>query len=183
MLRNDMSTLQFQKRIDERNLYQLKNQIASTTKLLNSFRISCKRERREIENLCNERIRLEAIVTEFKSNNEEYLHKIKHAAYEEVKSVLNDSKLLLKVATLSVIESLRSNHELCNFISSVETTSTTNGSNYPSLMSSGQQQQSFNDTYTALILEEAEKLCNKLITEFTNRSIAAAAAAGTIRAS
>ncbi len=44
-----------------------------------------------------------------------------------------------------------------------------------------QQQQSFNDSYTALILEEAEKLYNKLITELTNRVIAAAAAA--IRAS
>jgi hypothetical protein len=56
-----------------------------------------------------------------------------------MKSVLTDGKLLLKFATFSVIESLRSNPELHNFISystSVETTSTTtNGSNYISLMS------------------------------------------------
>jgi hypothetical protein len=39
-----------------------------------------------------------------------------------------------------------------------------------------QQQQSFNDSYTALILEEAEKLYNKLTTELTNRFIGAAAA-------
>ena len=115
-LRNDVSILQFQKRIDERNLYQLNNQIASTTRLLNSFRISCERERREIENLYNEKARLEAIVTEFKNNNEEYLDKIKQVAYEEVGSVLKDSKLLLKFATLSVIESLRSNSELYNFV-------------------------------------------------------------------
>ena len=57
------------------------------------------RERREIENLYNEKARLEAIVTQFKSNNEEYLDKIKQAAYEEVKSVLTDSKLLLEFAT------------------------------------------------------------------------------------
>jgi hypothetical protein len=82
----------------------LNNQIASTTKLLNSFRISCIRERREIENLYKEKVRLEAIVTEFKSNNEEY-NKIKQTAYEEVKSVLTYDKLLLKFATLSVIES------------------------------------------------------------------------------
>src|SRR5215216_2219674 len=62
-LRNDVSILQFQKRIDERNLYQLNNKIASTTKLWNSLRISCERERRKIENLCNEKTRLEAIVT------------------------------------------------------------------------------------------------------------------------
>src|SRR5215211_6935704 len=57
-IRNDISMLQFQKRIDERNLYQLNNQIASTTRLLNSYRISCIRERREIENIDNERARL-----------------------------------------------------------------------------------------------------------------------------
>ena len=49
------------------------NQIASTNRMLNSLRISCKRERREIEHLYNERTRLEATITEFKGNNEEYL--------------------------------------------------------------------------------------------------------------
>src|SRR5215212_4333700 len=89
-LRNNVTAMQFQKQIDERNLYQLKNQIASITKLLYSFRVSCIRERREIEKLCNEKTKLETLVTQFKSNNEEYLDKIKHAAYEEVRSVLND---------------------------------------------------------------------------------------------
>ena len=70
--------------------------------------MSCKRERREIENLYNEKARLEAIVTQFKSNNEEYLDKIKQAAYEEVKSVLTNGKLILEFATLSVIESKKS---------------------------------------------------------------------------
>ena len=102
------------------------------------------------------------------------------AAYEEVKSVLTDSKLLLKFATLSVIESLRSNPELYNFVihnNSNNTTPISYGPNYPSLMLSGRQQQqqrSFEDIYTALILEEAEKLYNKLTTELTNRAIAAA---------
>jgi hypothetical protein len=158
----------------------LNNQIASTTKLLSSFRLSCRRERREIENLYNEKARLEAIVTVFKNDNEEYLDKIKHAAYEEVKSVLTNSKLLLKLATFSVIESLRTNPELYNFVIYDNSNNTTisYGSNYPSLMLSGrqhQQQQSFNDIYTALILEEAEKLYNKLTTELTNSVIAAAA--------
>jgi hypothetical protein len=35
------------------------------------------------------------------------------------------------------------------------------------------QQQSFNDNYTALILEESEKLYNKLMIELTNRVISA----------
>jgi chromosome segregation ATPase len=93
-LRNDVSMLQAQKHTCERNLDQLNNQIATTSRVLNSLHISCERERREIENHCNERARLESIVTEFKSNNEEYLNKIKQAAEENVKSVLTNSKIL-----------------------------------------------------------------------------------------
>ena len=75
---------------------------------MNSFRISCERERREIENLCNEKAKLESIVTEFKNNNEDYIE-IKQAAEEKVKDVLTNGKFLLNFATASVIESLRSN--------------------------------------------------------------------------
>jgi hypothetical protein len=47
------------------------------------------------------------------------------------------------------------------------------GSGYLSLMLSGeQQQQAFNGSYTVLILEEAEKLYNKLTTVLTNSVIA-----------
>jgi hypothetical protein len=140
---------------------------------LSSLRISCIRERREIEKLYNERIRIANLVTQFKNNNEEYLNSIKQAAYEDVKSVLNDSKLLLKFATLSVIESLRSNPELYNFIL-YNISNNTCSYNYLSLMSRGQQQeQAFNDSCTALILEEAEKLYNILTTKLINRVITA----------
>jgi hypothetical protein len=128
----------------------------------------------------NEKTTHEAIVTGFKSNNEEYLDKIKQEAEEKVKSLLIDGKLILKFAILSVIESLRMNPELYNFVifdNSNNNTTISNGSNCPSsLMLSGrQQQQSFNDRYTALILEEAEKPYNKLTTELTNSVISAAA--------
>src|ERR671910_2933814 len=126
--------LQFQRRMDERNLSQLNNQIASTAKLLSSFRISCRRGRSVIENLYNEKARLEAIITEFKSNNEEYLNKIKQAAEEKIKEVLTNVKFLLQFAVASVIESLRSNPELCNFMmdyNSNNAASISYGSNYP----------------------------------------------------
>ena len=105
-LRNDVSMLQSQKHTCKRNLYQLNNQVLTTTRLLNSFRISCERERREIEHLYNEKARLESIVTEFKNNNEEYIE-IKQAAEEKVKDVFSNCKLLLNFAIASVIELLR----------------------------------------------------------------------------
>jgi hypothetical protein len=76
------------------------------------------------------------------------------------------------------------NSELYNFVIH-DNTNIIYGSNYHSLMLSErqQQQQSFNDSYTALILEESEKLYNKLRTELTNRIMAAAANSTAIRAS
>jgi hypothetical protein len=64
--------------------------------------------------------------------------------------IKTNGKILLRFAIASVIESLRRNPELCNFVLNDNDT-TSYGSNYPSLMSSGQQQhqQSFNDSYTA----------------------------------
>ena len=177
--------LQSQKHSCKRSLYQLNNQIAATSRLLNSLHISCEREKREIEDIYNEKVRLKALVTGFKRNNDEYLDKIKQAAEEKVNDVLTNGKLILKFATFSVIESLRSNPELYNFVIYDNSNNTTisYGSNYPSFMLSGrqQQQQSFNDIYTALILEEAQKIYNQLTTELTNGVIAGTAAA--IRAS
>ncbi|MCC2649367.1 MAG: hypothetical protein K0S67_1145 [Nitrososphaeraceae archaeon] len=63
-----------------------------------------------------EKIRIANLVSHFQNNNEEYLNKIKQAAEYKVKDVLRDSLILLKFATLSIIESLRDNHELCNFV-------------------------------------------------------------------
>jgi bifunctional pyridoxal-dependent enzyme with beta-cystathionase and maltose regulon repressor activities len=55
-------------------------------------------------------------------------------------------------------------------------------SNYISLILSGQQPFSYisDDIYTALILEESEKLYNKLTTKLTNEIIAATAAMKTV---
>ena len=175
-LKRELNTLEFNKQQSHRTMAYFNNQIETQRNALTSYRISCIRQRREIEKLYNEKARLEALVTGFKNNNEDYL-KIKRAAEEKVKSVLTDSRLTLKFATLSVIQSLRMNPELYNFvihdISNNDTISY--GSNYLSLLSGEQQQQAFNDRYTAFILEQSEKLYNGLKTELTNRAIAAAA--------
>jgi hypothetical protein len=184
-LKREVNTLEFNKQQSHIALSYYNNQTEMKSKALTSYHISCIRQRREIEKLYNEKVRLEALITGFKSNDEQYL-KIKQISEEKVKDVLNDGKLLLKIATLSVIESLRMNSELYNFISNgasvvtASTTTTTYGSNYPPLMLSGrqhQEQQSFIDSYTALVLEESEKLYNQLTTELTNRVMVAAAAA------
>ena len=130
------------------------------------------------------RQRLESIVTGIKSSNKEY-YKIKEKAKENMKSVSTNGKLLLKFATLSVIESVRTNTKLYNFaiydISTTNNTITTSHeSNSLSLMSGPQHQQSFNDSHPALILEEAEKVYNDLTTKLTDRFIAASIKASSL---
>src|SRR5829696_1975238 len=180
-IKREVNTLEFNKQQSHRTMAYFNNQIETQRNALTSYRISCIRQRRKIEKLYNEKARLEALVTGFKNNNEDYLNKIKQAAEEKVKDVLTNGKLILKFATFSVIESLRSSPELYNFVihDNSNNTPISYGSNYPSSMLLGrqeQQQQSFNDSYTVLILEEGEKLYNKLTTKLTNRGIAAAAA-------
>jgi hypothetical protein len=118
-LKREVSTLEFNKQQSRIALTFFNNQIETQRKALTSYRISCIRERREMENLCNKKARLKALVTGFKNNNEEYL-KIKQVAEDKVKDVLTDSTLLLKSATFPVIESLRS----CNYSVVIVTTIT-----------------------------------------------------------
>jgi transposase len=172
-LKREVNMLEFNKQQSRISLTFFNNKIETQRKALTSYRISCIRERREIRKLYNEKARIENLVTQFKSNNEEYL-KVKQTAEEKVKSVLIEGKILLKFATFSVIESLRSNPELCNFVLYNNSNNiAVYGSNYPSLMMSGQhqQQQSFNDRYTALIIGESEKLYSELTTKLTNSVI------------
>ena len=58
----------------ENNLHTLNDEITSCKALLNSYHALCERKRQEAENLNNEISRLDALVTHFKRNNEEYLN-------------------------------------------------------------------------------------------------------------
>jgi hypothetical protein len=95
---------------------------------------------------------------------------------------LTNGKLLLKFVTLPVIESVRTNAKLyifviCDISTNNNTSTTSYESNSLSLMLSirQQHQQSFNNSHTALILEEPEKLYKDLTTKLTDRLIAATA--------
>jgi hypothetical protein len=105
-LKREVNTLEFNKQQSHIALSYFNNQIEMKSKALTSYRISCIRERREIENLYNEKARIANIVTQFKNNIKEYL-KIKQRVEEEVRSVLMDGKVLLQFALVSEIEAIR----------------------------------------------------------------------------
>ena len=65
--------------------------------------------------LHRQNIRLNALLRQFKNSDEEYL-KIRYAAKQAVESVLSDRRQLLKLALLSLIESLRADPIKFNFL-------------------------------------------------------------------
>lgn len=87
-------------------LEELKTQIQDENQTLDSCRLSCQKEIRKMVQLYRENMRLNALLTQFKDNNEEYL-KVRYTAKQAVRIALADSRQLLKFALLSLIESLR----------------------------------------------------------------------------
>jgi len=74
-LKREVDTLELNKQQSHIALSYFNNQIETQRKALTSYRISCIRQRREIEKLYNEKIRLEAVVTGFKSKMKNILIK------------------------------------------------------------------------------------------------------------
>ena len=127
---------------------------------------------------------METLITRVKSNNEEYL-RIKSTIEEEVKNVLADSKVLLHKAIFSIIETLRNGNNitkdrLISFLakeaievshyrdySYVSSTSTTSSSSSYAEHNLAQHIEDSKDT----ILEEAEKLYNRMMIDLTDTII------------
>jgi hypothetical protein len=149
-----------------------KSTLQALTKTLESCSLHHKEQIKKIADLHNKKIALEELVKRFENNNEEYL-KIKQTVKHEVSSILSDGKVLLRLALYSLIESIRndpvkySSLFLCNNIPS--TTMTNSSYMY------GEQQQYllvqdyFIEHYSAILLNEAEKLYNSLVKDLTNR--------------
>jgi hypothetical protein len=89
---------------------KLSDQISELSNTRDSYRSSCEEERRQMVELHQKMIRLEALVNDFQDNNEEYLKIIKTVG-EEVLSVLSNPKVFLRFALLSITESIRNDPE------------------------------------------------------------------------
>jgi predicted RNase H-like nuclease (RuvC/YqgF family) len=92
-------------------LEDLKSQIQNAKQMLNSYRLSCQKEVSKILQLHRQSMRLNALLRQFKNSNEDY-HKIRYTAEQAVRS----GRQLLKLALLSLIESLRADPIKFNFL-------------------------------------------------------------------
>ncbi|MGA9169441.1 MAG: hypothetical protein WBZ20_04765, partial [Nitrososphaeraceae archaeon] len=117
-------------------------------------------------------------VKHFENNNEVYYIKIRKTVEEKVHSVLSDRKMLLRLALLSLTESMRKDPDkfnafiFCDNKSSSSTTQTRGYSQHYDTAPYGQQQQQYpSQDCIDVLLEEAEKLYNKLVKELVDESI------------
>ena len=131
-------------------------------------------------------IRLNALLRQFKNSDEEYL-KIRYAAKQAVESVLSDSRQLLKFAILSLTESLRTDPTKFNFLIhgmpppltiSKPTIIDHAGSSSKYYVKSFyySNQNSYVETLTEVIVNEAASLYEKMVNDFANQTMTNAAA-------
>ena len=115
----------------------------------------------------------EAFVKQFENNNEEYV-KIRKTVEEKVHSIMSDRRMVLKLALLSLIESMRKDPDKhSHLIYNNNTPSApprTQATDYHTAPY-GQQQRYPSQAYTDMLLEETEKLYNKLAKESVDEII------------
>ena len=97
------------------NLVELKSQIQNANMRLNTYHLSCQKEVKKTLELHRQNMELNSLLRQFKNNDENYL-KIKYAAKQAVESVLSDRRQLLKLALLSLIESLHADPIKFNYL-------------------------------------------------------------------
>jgi hypothetical protein len=142
-------------------------------KRLDSIRLDCEKELAQRDQLYQKRMKIEAAVRAFENNNEEYI-KIRNTVEEKVHSVLSDKKTLLKLALLSLTDSMRKDSDKYSrllYHNNTPSNADYNNQCYAASYTYGQQQQHSSQDYIDVLIEEAEKLYNKLAKELGNESI------------
>jgi DNA-binding CsgD family transcriptional regulator len=182
-LKKELAILEFQKHNSVIILQELSNQITHLHSTSESYRSSLQEEALELNRLRIQKKKLEAIIEEIQNNDRYYL-RIKHTAQQQVEGILRNSRELLKLALVSITESIRNNPSKFNFLfdgmssspSSITlpidySGSSQNYSPYPYTYKQYPSQDNYTKVYTDTLLDEAEKLYSKMVKDFTNKTI------------
>jgi transposase len=171
-LKRGVDSLEPRKLEAERTLNDLHDQIDRAEKMQKWLETERHEEEDNKDQLESEKIRLEQLVKQFKHNNQEYL-KIERKIQSKVTNLLSDGKGVLKVAVDSLMKSMRKDpQKYINLIYYNQNSSASRYTEYKYI--NGQPYASsdyFREVYKSILLEEAEKLFNKLVKELTEQMI------------
>ena len=109
-LKSEVKSLEAKKGGLIRTIQEYDNQLRVLGKSFDNYCRLCQEEEVKLSILQKERLKAEALVTQFQENNREYL-KIRNVVEEKVYSVLSNGVVLLKLAVSTIIHSMRNNPE------------------------------------------------------------------------
>ena len=174
-VKREVSSLEFKKLEAEKTLNDLFHQIDSLENMVEWLQTSCQEEEDSLDELEQKKIRLKRLVKQFKENDAEYLM-IKRTVQNKVSNLLLDGKGILKVALNSLMESMRADpQKYRDLINYNRNSSAGNIAWQYTRYNHGQQPfasfDNFYEEYESTIINDAEKLYNKLVKEWTEQII------------
>lgn len=182
-LRMEAASLEARSQNAARTLEQLNYVILETQNTLDHYELQRKLQREELDKIFYQKTQLEEFIEYFKSNSTEYAE-IKEIVKQEVENTLTNPKKLLRLALLTLIESLRkdpSKFQLLYYQMSTDITPITPSKSLTSTFSSlgcpslNMNEKPFQDndnatkTFQNFVLNEAESLYDKLLEDSINK--------------
>jgi hypothetical protein len=190
-LKREEVSLQTGNHNSARTFQELSDQISDLRNTRDSYRLSCEEEKIQMAELLQKKMKLEALVNDFQDNNEEYV-KIKQTVKREVEITMADRRQLLKLAVLSIFESLRKDprkfyalYYNMSFSSSAKSSSSSfspkttgydSSQQYDYMPFMNEQNLSIidysnEDICEKILLDESEALYDKMVQDLTNKTI------------
>ena len=156
LLKEEVADLERRKENLQKDIKNQEREIGALKKIQNSYRLNSSLENRKLSILQNKRLKLEVLVKRFEGDNEEY-NKIRRTVEDEVVSHLSDKKTLLRIALISLTESMRNHsNKYNNFLLLL-------------MRDNFSPQDHHMMVYKDMIQTEAEKLYNKMVNDLNNK--------------
>jgi hypothetical protein len=186
-LKREADSLEGEKRNSTMVLQQLSDHISDLRNTSDSYRLSFEEEKRQMAELHQNKMKLEALVNDFQNYNETYLQ-IKQTVKREVEIAFANRRQLVRLTLLSLIESMRKDPRKFYALYYNMSTSSSAKSPSSSMTGYGNQQQydyvpfmneqnlpiidySNEEICEKILLDESEELYDKMVQDLTNKTI------------
>jgi hypothetical protein len=157
LIREEADSLEHKKFCLQKSITDLEDEINTLKKIKSSHRVMSNRENEKLLRLQKKREKLQALVEQFENNNEEYL-RIKLIIEEQVRIILSNNRTLLNLAVASVLHSTQTDPNRYLLLTQYAGEKATCNTN-------------FMESYRTLLLEDAEKLHNRMTRDVVNKII------------
>jgi maltodextrin utilization protein YvdJ len=107
-LKSEVKSLEARRESLIRIMLDYDNQVKALGQSFDNYCQLCLQEELKLTNLQKERLKIETLVTQFQEKDTEYL-RIKNIVKKEVYSALSNVAIMLKLAVVSVIQSIKRN--------------------------------------------------------------------------